>query len=518
MFVHKKKHRSGRVSIIVMEKRNGSPHEVKNFGVAKTDAEVEDKCLEANQWIRRYGGQLELDFVAEDVKQQEQEETARVIANIDSLLINGHQLILDQVYDSIGFNQIPDDVLRSLVIARISQPMSKRATVDYLKHYFDEDVDLFQLYRYMDKLHSTQREEVQRISVEHTRRILGGQIGLIFYDVTTLYFETSRTDVLREPGFSKDGKTAESQIVLGLLVSRDGYPLSYSIFNGSQYEGHTMIPVIDDFIQRFKLDDFVVVADAGLMSKRNVQLLEDAGYKYVIGARIHTENEDVKKWILKQEKIVGKYYERKQGKARLIVGYSEQRAKKDAHNRAKGVARLRKAYASGKITKASVNKRGYNKFLEISKDVDVVISEAKIAEDAAWDGLKGYITNTNLTADEVVEQYHGLWVVERAFRVTKGTIEARPVFHFTEKRIEAHICICFMAYKVYKELERIMRMAKMDMSVDTALKIAKTIATIRINLPYNGIVKQQTLMLTPAHHKIKPLFDIKAILDMDSRP
>ena len=100
--------------------------------------------------------------------------------------------------------------------------------------------------------------------------------------VTTLYFESSKTDVLREPGFSKDGKTAESQIVLGLLVSRDGYPLSYCIFNGSQYEGYTMIPVIDDFIQRFSLDDFVVVADAGLMSKRNVQLLEDAGYKYII--------------------------------------------------------------------------------------------------------------------------------------------------------------------------------------------------------------------------------------------
>ena len=100
--------------------------------------------------------------------------------------------------------------------------------------------------------------------------------------VTTLYFESSKTDVLREPGFSKDGKTAESQIVLGLLVSRDGYPLSYCIFNGSQYEGYTMIPVIDDFIQRFLLDDFVVVADAGLMSKRNVQLLEDAGYKYII--------------------------------------------------------------------------------------------------------------------------------------------------------------------------------------------------------------------------------------------
>ncbi len=191
---------------------------------------------------------------------------------------------------------------------------------------------------------------------------------------------------------------------------------------------------------------------------------------------------------------------------------SEADAKKDAHNREKGVARLRKSYASGKITKASVNKRGYNKFLEISKDVDVVISDDKIAEDAKWNVLKGYITNTDLKPKEVVTQYHGLWVVERAFCVTKGNLEARPIFHFTEKRIEAHICICFMAYKVYKELERIICIAKVDLSVDSVLRIAKTIATVRINFPNNGTVMQQTLLLTPDHCKIKPLFDIQSIL------
>lgn len=497
----------------MVDKSRGQFREIKNFGVAKTDAELHTLYLEANQWIRRYGGQQELDFVAVDAKRNEEEETARVLSNIESLLINGHQIILNQVYDSIGFNQIPDTILRSLVIARISQPMSKRATVEYLKSYFSEDVNLFEIYRYMDKLYDSQKEKVQRISVEHTRKVLGGQVGLMFYDVTTLYFESSKTDVLREPGFSKDGKTAETQIVLGLLVSRDGYPLSYCIFNGSQYEGYTMLPVIDDFIQRFSLSDFVVVADAGLMSKRNVKLLEDAGYKYIVGARIHTEIDSLKEWILKQPKIPGKYHEHKYGEsARLILGYSEERARKDAHNRDKGVDRLRKAYASGKITKASVNKRGYNKFLEISKDIDVVISDAKIEEDSKWDGLKGYVTNTSLTPPEVVEQYHGLWVVERAFRVTKGNLEARPIFHFTEKRIEAHICICFIAYKVYKELERIIGLAKINLSVDSVLKIAKTVATIKINMPNNGIAKQQTLLLTEAQQSIKRLFDIKSIL------
>ena len=509
MFVRKKRHRSGHVSVLVVDKSHGQFREIKNMGIARSEAETESLCVKAREWIRRHGGQQVMDFIGDEAGRREAEETDRVLSNASSLLINGHQLILNQVYDSIGFNRIPDDILRSLVISRISQPMSKRATVDYLKHYFDEDVNLFHLYRYMDKLYDTQRDEVQRISVEHTKRILGGKVGLLFYDVTTLYFETSRTDVLREPGYSKDGKTAESQIVLGLLVSSDGYPLSYCIFNGSQYEGHTMIPVVDDFVRRFSLDEFVIVADAGLMSSRNIKLFEDAGYKYVIGARLHSESEAVREWILGLDKHTGRFHERKRPDgSRLIIGYSQERAKKDVHNREKGIARLRKAYASGKITKASVNRRGYNKFLEIGKDVEVTISDEKNEEDRKWDGLKGHITNTELKADEVVAQYHGLWVVERAFRVTKGNIEARPVFHFTERRIEAHICICFVAYKVYKELERIIKLARIDKSVD---------AVLRINMPNSGTVRQHTLFLTPAHQETKPLFDINGILKGDGK-
>ena len=441
------------------------------------------------------------------------EATERFFENIDSVLINGTQLLLGQVYDSIGFNRTGDEVLRHLVIARVSQPMSKLATVEYLKSYYDEDVDLNHIYRYMDRLYKTQQEQVQQISVEHTKKILGGRIGLMFYDVTTLYFETARTDDLREPGFSKDGKTAESQVVLGLLVSEGGYPLSYSLFNGSQYEGYTMIPMIDDFKQRFNLgEDFVVVADSGLMSEDNVKLLRSAGYKYIIGARIKSEKKAVKDWILSHDKKDDCYFERKRGEGeRLIVGYSETRAKKDAYNRNRGVARLRKAYSSGRLNKAQVNRRGYNKFLEISKDIQVSISEDKINEDEKWDGLKGYITNTSLDAERVVAQYHGLWVVERAFRISKGTLDMRPMFHFTERRIEAHVCICFVAYKVYKELERIIKLAGIKMSVGEVIEAARTITTIRVRLPENREILTKTLFLTERHKAIEPLFRLSAL-------
>ncbi|MBR3529955.1 MAG: IS1634 family transposase [Bacteroidaceae bacterium] len=496
MFVRRKKNRSGTTTIVVVSKLHGRFEEVKNFGTAKADVDVAKLYSDAQRWLATNGGQQSIDF--ENLKGREIEETERFFGNIDSVLLNGTQLLLGQVYDSIGFNRIDDEVLRHLVIARVSQPMSKLATVEYLKSYYDEDVDLNRVYRYMDRLYKSQQELVQQVSVEHTRKILGGRIGLVFYDVSTLYFETDRTDALREPGFSKDGKTAESQVVLGLLVSEGGYPLSYSLFNGSQYEGYTMIPVIDDFRQRFGLgEDLVVVADSGLMNEDNVRLLRSAGYKYIIGARIKNEKKDVKDWILGHVKKDGCYIECNHNDGdRLVVGYSEARAKKDAYNRSRGVARLRKAYSSGRLTKDQVNRRGYNKFLEISKDVQVSICEDKITEDEKWDGLKGYVTNTDLDADRVVAQYHELWVVERAFRISKGTLDMRPMFHFTERRIEAHVCICFVAYKVYKELERIARIIGINMSVDEVLNVARTITTIRMRMPENCV--KSSLCVTPS--------------------
>lgn len=511
MFIRKRRNSSGSTTIVVVSKHHGKFTEVKNFGTANTEEEVGELYSKAIHWMEMHGGQQTFDF--DNAKGRKIEETERVIDNLDAALINGTQLLLTQIYDSIGFNRINDDILRYLVISRVSQPMSKLSTVEYLKSYYDEDVDLNQIYRYMDKLYNSQQKLVQEISVEHTKKILGGSIGLMFYDVATLYFETSQTDALREPGFSKDGKTAESQVVLGLLVSEGGYPLSYSLFNGSQYEGYTMIPMIDDFKQRYGLgEDFVVVADSGLMSANNVRLLQEAGYKYIIGARIKNEGKIVREWIFRQDKIDGAFYEYKRDNGeRLVVGYSETRAKKDAYNRERGIARLRKAYSTGKLTKSQVNRRGYNKFLEISKDIDVFISEPKIAEDAKWDGLKGYITNTDLDAARVVEQYHGLWVIERAFRISKGTLEMRQMFHFTEKRIEAHVCICFAAYKVYKELERIIKNARISMSVGEVIKVAKTIITIRVNMPENRDTYVKTLFLTEKQRHIEPLFKLSAL-------
>ena len=493
--------------MVIVDKTRGVFKELKTIGVSDDKTVIESLCRQGKRWIDLHTGTRDV-FNEQEKEREEKQVFEYLLFNVENILLNGTQIILNEVFRLIGFDAIDDAILKHLVAARISQPSSKSGTVEYLKSYFDEDIKLHKIYRYLDKLHNTQQERIQTISVAHTRRILGGKIGLVFYDVTTLYFETDESDELRERGWSKDGKHSQPQVVLGLLVSRDGYPLAYSLFNGSQYEGRTMIPIVEDFVERFELDDFVVVADSGLMSKSNIELLESSCYKYIIGARIKNESDETKKWIMSLEKQDGLYHELgRLPHSRLIVGYSQKREKKDKHNREKGVKRLKTAYKSGTITKENINKRGYNKFLELSDNVKVKISQEKISEDEKWDGLKGYITNTALSAKEVCKQYNELWVIERAYRVTKGTLEMRPMFHFTPKRIEAHICICFVAYKVYKELERILKLSNINLSVDKVLNIAKTITTIKVNLPLSGETITKTMLLTAKHKSIEPLFD-----------
>jgi len=511
MFIKKKINRSGTTSVVVAEKSKKIYKEHITIGVSSDELDIRLFVDQGKQWITEYKRKLlpELDLFGAEKKAQvnEQEHILQLLNNIENILLNGMELILDKVFNKIGFNQIEDSIFRKLVQSRLSYPSSKSATVEYLKNHFDEDVNLTKIYRYLDKLNHSQRDKVQNISVEHTRQLLGGQIGVLFYDVTTLYFETDREDDLRKTGFSKEGRHSNPQIILGLLVSMDGYPLAYCIDEGNKYEGHTMLPVVKEFVQKYQLDDFVVVADSGLMTEQNLIEMEENGYQYVIGARIKSESKAVKQWILSQPKIDRQIVELNTGGGRrLLVGYTEDRAKKDSYNRQKGVKRLEKLYKRGLLTKEHINKRGYNKFLKIENNIAVSINYDKIEEDTQWDGLKGYLTNTELDVEQIYTAYHNLWNIERAFRIAKSKIEIRPIFHFTRKRIEAHICICFVALKVYKELERIIKQTHINMSVDKVLNMAKTITTIQIKMPINNKILSKT-MLMKRHNRIEILFD-----------
>ncbi|MCM1107781.1 MAG: IS1634 family transposase [Clostridium sp.] len=306
MYVRKKKYPSGNIGIIVVEKIDGRMKELATIGIAHHDEETDGLVVQAKEWMERekQRRQPRLDLFGEERSRCEAEllTAEQMLSCISNITIDGADLILDRVFDNVGFNRIEDDIFRKLVKARLSYPASKAATVEYLKNHFDEDVSLSRIYRYLDKLSDSQHRIVQDISVGHTRKILGGNIGVLFYDVTTLYFEADYEDDLRKTGFSKEGRHKNPQIILGLLVSIDGYPLAYSIHEGNKYEGHTMLPVVTDFVRKYNLDNFIVVADSGLMNNDNIADLEANGYQYIIGAKIRNESKIIKDWILEQPK------------------------------------------------------------------------------------------------------------------------------------------------------------------------------------------------------------------------
>lgn len=213
MFIRKKKNPSGVISVQIIDKSKGKYKVVRTIGSSKDELFVDDLIKKGCQWIEVQSGTPNM-FKQKAREEEEKQVTEHLLSNIENVLINGKQLILDKVFKITGFEAIEDDILRQLVIARLGQPMSKSATVDYLKSYFDEDIQLYKIYRYLDKLYNTQQEQIQQISVEHTRKILGGKIGLMFYDVTTLYFESDFSDELRENGFSKEGRHSQPQVVL----------------------------------------------------------------------------------------------------------------------------------------------------------------------------------------------------------------------------------------------------------------------------------------------------------------
>jgi transposase len=396
------------------------------------------------------------------------------------------------------------------VLSRLESPSSKLKTTDYLFKYYSLSIDVEAIYRYMDKLYNTQKQKVQQISYHHTKEILAADIRMVFYDVTTLYFEIEKEDNLRKTGFSKDGKHQHPQIVLGLLVSVGGYPLAYDIFEGNKYEGDTMLPLIDAFKERYQFERLTIVADSGLISNNNIAELEERGYSYILGARIKSQPGHIKEQIcalgLKngESKVIWK-----SETTALIINYSGKRAKKDLFNRERGLKRLEKQIASGKLTKSNINKRGYNKYLKIEGEMKVAIDREKFTDDAKWDGLKGYQTNDiSLSKEDVIDNYQQLWKIEKAFRISKHDLKIRPIYHRKQRRIEAHICLSFAAYKVYKELERLLYKKRAKISAEKAIDIAKTIYNIKVRIIGSDQTIGKTIITNDEQRYLVNLFNL----------
>jgi transposase len=504
MFVRKKKNPSGVISVQIIDKSNGRYNVRKTIGSSKDIFQVEQLVSQAYQWIKVHKGQQTIDFT------NHEKLTQTILKQISEITISGVELLLGKIFDEIGFNQINSRLFKPLVLSRIESPSSKLKTTDYLAKYYSLSIDVESIYRYMDKLHDSQKEKVQQISYNHTRGLMGDNIKMVFYDVTTLYFEIEKEDGLRKTGFSKDGKHQHPQIVLGLLVSVGGYPLAYDIFEGNKYEGDTMLPIIDAFKKRYHFKKLTIVADSGLISAKNIVELEERGYRYILGARIKNQPAHIEQKICSlglrdgQSKLI-----QKDKNTVLIINYSSKRAKKDLFNRERGLKRLEKQIESGKLTKSNINKRGYNKYLKLVGKISISIDKEKFEEDSKWDGLKGYQTNhKSLSKEDVIENYQHLWKIEKAFRISKHDLKIRPIYHRLQRRIEAHICLSFAAYKVYKELERQLYARKAIISAEKAIDIAKTIYTIKVKVINSNQTIEKTIITNQEQKYLLDLFNL----------
>lgn len=508
MFVSLNKNKSGSTSVLVLKKVGRSNKLVKSFGSSKDEKEIHRMVEQAKIFIKKETGTFYNLF------------SPPLIPSVDDFVSNlsneqisvvGPEEIFGKLFDHVGYGDI-GGLFRSLVLSRLVAPGSKLKTVDYLWRYNGISCDINKVYRYLDKLCSREadksdiKERVEQITFAHSATKMQGCIDVVFYDISTLYFEAADEDDLRRTGFSKDGKFDCPQVLLGLLITREGLPISYEIFEGDLSEKKTFIPLLKRAQEKFGFGKPIVVADAGLLSRQNIATLVADGYEYILGARIKNEKSSVRERILSLSLKDGEVRSvTTDDGLRIVVSFSEKRRKRDAHNREKGLARLREKVATGKLGKKHINNRGYNKYLRLEGEATVSIDLEAYEQDSAWDGLKGYVTNTKLSDEEVIANYHNLWFIERAFRMNKTDLRIRPMYHRLRNRIEGHICICFCAYVIQLELERLLKSAQSSLTINSARELVKTMYALEYQR--EGLTQPTKVMLRMSDEQ-KELYEL----------
>lgn len=439
------------------EKRLGMFSLIKHVGCASTPARIEALNVKAKQLLEqcKYENQTPLfpntspsPFKAKLVRWQ----------------ITGYHQVFGSVYDAIGF---PSGLLRDIVIGRIICPKSKIAMIRYLNQHLGFTLSKDKVYRFMDTL---DKESLTNCAFNFVSKQHSAGIMVCFYDVTTLYFETDTEDTLRSKGFSKDHRSDMPQILIGLFIDEKGYPFDFDYYEGKTFEGHTFPKAITKLRQKYGLANFTVVADAGMLSADNLSFLTDHNISYIVGARIKSLSDDLTNRILTHDYMAQSVYRTTYNNQRLIVEYSRQRARKAELDRERLIAKLQQKLVK---KRPMIHK---NKYVSVSGEQIVLgLDHQKIEKDRYFDGLKGYVTNRdNPHSDaEVIEQYHNLWKVERAFRMSKTDLQERPVYHQRVRRIQTHLLICFVSLLVMKEVE--VRLREKDISLKRVIEMLSTV-------------------------------------------
>lgn len=440
-YIRKVKSKNGATSVQIEYKCGRERTGIVHIGTAHNDAELKLLCALAH--VKMHEGQLSLDF---DLPKQSDRE-ARLRRSYSGLLWD----VLNGVYDTLGFNAVDDPVFRQLVLARIIEPASKLDTIRILDGLGLDAPSNTSIHRCLKRtVDNKYRDTVSGICFKRTTK---AALTLVLYDVTTLYFEIQKDDEYRKPGLSKE-RRLEPQITVGLLVDRSGFPLEIQSFEGNRAEVKTIVPVLAGFKERHGLSGITVTADAAMLSAGNIEVLERLGYHYIIGSKLAKTPYEIEAHLSGDEDFEdGQIFESrktvtidgKRTKRREIFQYRQKRAALDLSNIDKTVAKAQKI-----IDKKADIKR--NRFLKITGDKRE-INLALVEKARRRAGIKGYITDLGIPAQQVIDAYHQLFQVEKSFRMSKSDLKARPVFHHKRDSIEAHLTIVFTALAVARHIE-----------------------------------------------------------------
>lgn len=480
MFVRVKKKSNGKrsVQIVVSYRRADKVSQkiIRHIGQAVTDREVQELKKLGQSIINEMEEQKQPPLPLYDPEKTTtrisagKKTGAKVkISNLreEQRIINGISEVFGKLYKDLGFgglirgtkkNKQWNAVLESCVMARVANPASKRRTASLLEQDFGIKIPLEKIYRMMDHV-AANEGKIKRHIAQTTQMLFKQKVDVLFFDVTTLYFESFEKDDLRNFGFSKDNKFKETQVVLALVTTTKGLPITYEVFAGNKYEGHTLVEMIGSLKNEYSINNVMLVADRGMFSEKNLAAMDELDTDYVVGAKLRSLPKKLKQQILesdfkpeviKDELHWIKEFEYKD--RRLIVSYSSKRARKDAADRQRLVQRMMKKVKDGKLkVKDLIPNYGTKKYITIESG-KARINEDKIEQDAMWDGLHGIITNSKKQPPSVLlTRYRGLWQIEETFRISKHDLKMRPIYHWTENRIRAHIAICFIALALIKQ-------------------------------------------------------------------
>jgi hypothetical protein len=457
---------------IVWSSRRGSRC-IEHLGSAHDDAELE--TLKAVAAQRRAEGQQVLDLGLADTGSEG--APLEIICSQASHLWGG----LCRSYGVLGFDQVldGDEVLRDLVLARIIEPTSKIDAERVLSETGVTGASYRTVKRRLPVIAKPAvRQALSEACAAHAEL---GSASLVLFDVSTLYFETDSGDGFREPGFSKE-RRLEPQITLGLLTDAAGFPLAVEAFEGNKAETATMLPVINAFKAAHQLRDVTVVADAGMISEANQVALHAAGLSYILGARIPYLPDVVREWrdkhpdeavpdgLMLTQPWPATSSEKARGIPDRVVHYQfrHDRARKTLRGIDEQVAKAQRAVDGH----APVKRNRYIQLSGATKSVNRQL-EAKTRALAGW---KGYTTNlVGQPPPFVIDAYHRLWRIEKAFRMSKHDLQARPIYHHTRDSIEAHLTIVFAAMAVSHFIE-----AQTGWSIKKFVRTARRYRTVKI--------------------------------------